>query len=386
MHILLWSPGGAGTHYYGPGTIFFRMYQRRDPDQLRVFLVHRSDQQENFPHTFERQVFFPELTPVRWLSISSSLSHLDLYRQRLIFIRRGIRWLDDHVDQFDVFHGMSNWSDTLLPALHAAKLGLPVCTTVMNLRGELEDENGVRRWLKFSDRRLALISRLDAVIALSRDIERTLVERGIPEEKVVYIPSGVNTSRFGPAESASEKSSLKEKLGLGDDPVIAFVGELSQRKGAHLLLQALRELDRVRFGWQLVLAGPPNDEAYACRLATFVDDQRWRKRVYFLGHVNNIEDVFKAADIFCLPSKDEGMPGALLEAMVSGLACIITPFSSARELIKEGTSGRIVPPLALAIADALRDYLCDERLRTSHGSAARQIALAGYSTEKVLKV
>jgi glycosyltransferase involved in cell wall biosynthesis len=230
-----------------------------------------------------------------------------------------------------------------------------------------------------------LISRLNAVIALSHDIERALVEGGVPEEKVVYIPNCVDTSRFRPAESAGEKSSLKEELGLGDEPVIAFVGELTERKRAHLLLQALSELHDFRIGWQLVLAGPANDEAYARRLVSYVDEQGWRNRVHFLGHVRNIEDVYKAGDIFCLPSQDEGMPGALLEAMVSRTACIVTPFSGAYELIKDGMSGRVVPPSPSAIAGALRDYLCDEHLRTVHGAAARQVALARYSTEKVLQ-
>ena len=79
------------------------------------------------------------------------------------------------------------------------------------------------------------------------------------------------------------------------------------------------------------------------------------------------------------------MPGALLEAMASQLACIVTPFSSARELIDDGVNGRVVTPSSSTVASALRDYLCDEHLRTVHGTAARQVVLARHTTEKVLQ-
>jgi glycosyltransferase involved in cell wall biosynthesis len=361
------------------------MYRRRDPDRLRLSLVHGSDQQEYFPDLFERQVFLSKVTPDRWISISSTLSNLDQYRRRLIFVRQAMKWLDVHAKEFEVFHGMTNYSFTLLPALRAATLDLPVCTRVANLRGELVDQDGWRNRLKLSDRRLALISRLDAVIAISRDIERKLVEGGVPEEKVVYIPNCVDTSRFGPAGSASEKSALKAKFGLEDNPIIAFIGELTERKRPHLLLQALCELSDLHFGWQLVLAGPANDRAYARRLESYADEQGWKNRIRFLGYVPNIEEVYKAADIFCLPSQDEGMPGALLEAMVSRLACIVTDFSGVRELIEDGTSGRVVSPSPSAIAAALRDYLCEEPLRTAHGDAARQVGLTRHTTDKILQ-
>lgn len=385
MNVLLWSPGGSGTHYYGPGSATFRMYRRRDPDRVHISLIHGSDRQGEFPDVFDKQVFLSGLAFNRAFSPTSFLSLLDRYRRRPRFIRQGKRWLKEHFSEFDVFHGMTNRSFTLLPALHAVRLGLPACTRVANLRAELVDESGWRRRLRISERRLALISRLNAVIAISRDIERALLELKVPEEKIVYIPGCVDPSRFRPADSVKERRSFKDKWGLGDDPVIVFVGELTERKGVHLILQALDELNGQRGGWQLVLAGPPNDRAYTRRLETYVNDRGWSEQVHFLGHVADIEQLYRVADIFCLPSQDEGMPSALLEAMVSGAACIVTPFSGAQELIEDGTGGRIVPRTDRDIAGALRDYLFDERLRAAHGAAAHKIALAGYSTEKVLK-
>jgi len=384
-HVLLWSPGGAGMHYHGPGTFMFRMYGRRDPDQLRVSLVHGSDRQEVYPDAFESQVFLPGLRSGPLPLLPSALSSLDEYRQKSIFVRAGLKWLDAYARQFDVFHGATNYSSSLVPALHASKLGVPACTTVMNLCGELVDQSALRRGLGVSERRIALISRLEAVIALSREIEQRLLEGGVPEEKVVYIPNCVDPALFGPAASASEKRALRNEMGLGSEPVIAYVGELTKRKRAHLLFQALSELHDFRGQWQVLLAGPANDASYARDLEIFVRDQGWQNQVHFLGHVCDIHRVYKAADFFCLPSEDEGMPGALLEAMVSQLPCIVTPFSSAHELIGNGVAaGQIVPPTSAAVASALRDYLGDTGLREDHGAAAREIVLARFSTKKIL--
>ncbi len=384
MRVLLWSPGGSGAHYHGPASFSSRLYLRRDPKQLRVSLVHGCDEQEPYPDVFESEAFLPGLTPRRQLLGPSFISTLDRYRRRLIFARQGRRWLEKHFGEFDIFHGLGSFAPTLLPALHAVRLGLPACATVTIAQGELTDQSSWRRLLKFSERRLAMMSRLDAIIALSRDIEGMLLERGVPEGRVVYIPNCVDTSRFTAAASSGEKCALQNRFGLGNEPVIAFVGGLTERKRVHLILQALHKLADLRLGWQLVLAGPAREEAYARQLKAYVASHGWSNRVHFLGHVNNIDEVFKVADIYCLLSKDEGMPGALLEAMACGLACMITPFSSAHELIEDGMNGRIVPPSPSAVADALREYLRDDRLRTIHGSAARDRVLAGYSTEKVL--
>ncbi len=385
MHLLLWAPGGAGNHYYGPGTFAFRMYRRRDPEKLRISLVHGNDEQADFPELFDRQKFLSRLPPTRRSSIFSTLSRFEYYRRRLVYVRRAAAWLNEHIRSFDVFQGMGNFSDSLLPALHASKMGVPALTTVMNMRGELEDQSRFRHWLKVSNRRLALISRLNAVVAFSRDIERLLLERGVPEEKVVYIPSCVDPVRFKPAECGNAKRLLREKLGFGDDPVIAFVGELTERKGPHLLLQALSQLQSSRLGWQLVFAGPPNEEMFARRLLDYANSEGWSERVHFLGHVNNVEEIYKAADVFCLPSSDEGMPGSLLEAMASKLPCVVTPFSSAQELIHDGVSGRIVSRSASDLASALRAYLVDESLRTAHGLVSYQTVLTGYTTDVVLR-
>jgi glycosyltransferase involved in cell wall biosynthesis len=228
---------------------------------------------------------------------------------------------------------------------------------------------------------MKLIAGLDAVVAFSRDIEQRLLEGGVPEGRVVYIPNCVDPSRFR-AGSSAEKNAIKQRMGLGAGPVIAFVGEITERKALHLIVQALRE--HARRDWQLIIAGPPNEKSYTRGIIDLVAAQDWNDRVFFLGHVNNVEEVFRVADIYCLPSSDEGMPSALLEAMVSGAACVVTPFSGARELIGDSTRGRIVERSADALSGAIGDYLADERLRSAHGLAARERVLARYTADRVL--
>jgi glycosyltransferase involved in cell wall biosynthesis len=361
------------------------MYRRRDPSRLQVSLVHGGPKQRAYPEVYESQKFLATVTLDGWPtagSVLAPLSRLEHYRRRVIFVRRAVRWLNKHAAKFDIFHGMGNFSDTLLPALHAVERGLPSCTTVMSLRGELIDQTPWRRTIGYSTRRLNLIAGLDAVVAFSRDIEQRLREGGVPEQRIVYIPNCVDPSRFRSADSSAEKNALKQRYGLGDGPVIAFVGELTERKAPHLIVQALRE--HARRDWQLIVAGPPNQKSYAQGIIDLVAEQGWKDRVFFLGHIDNVEEVFRVADIYCLPSSDEGMPSALLEAMVSGAACVVAPFSGARELIGDSARGRIVERSVEALSGALGDYLGDGRLRMAHGLAAREFVLGHYTTEKVL--
>src|SRR5690606_6966968 len=94
-------------------------------------------------------------------------------------------------------------------------------------------------------------------------------------------------------------------------------------------------------------------------------------------------DYYRGADIFCLPSVYEGMSNALLEAMASGLPCIVTPVSGSIDLVRSGagTLGRTASEIAAAAAT----YLNDSTVATEHGAAARNIVQNEYSHTAVAR-
>jgi glycosyltransferase involved in cell wall biosynthesis len=135
---------------------------------------------------------------------------------------------------------------------------------------------------------------------------------------------------------------------------------------------------------QLVLVGPEQEPEYAARIRQRARDIGVADRVLWFGFTADIAPPFRAADIFALPSANEGMPAALVEAMASGLPSIVTAISGMTDLIVDGVQGRVVEPRADRIADALEAYGRDPALRRAHGESARTKVEQRFSSEVVI--
>ena len=83
------------------------------------------------------------------------------------------------------------------------------------------------------------------------------------------------------------------------------------------------------------------------------------------------------------PSTNEGMAAALIEAMASGLPPIVTPVSGSQDVVEDGVTGRLVQPVASAIADVLAEYMLNPEIADEQGRAAHSQVMQGYSNEYV---
>lgn len=155
---------------------------------------------------------------------------------------------------------------------------------------------------------------------------------------------------------------------------ILSVGRLIERKGQHHLIEATRLLrDRGQIGFEVVLAGTGDGEA---ALKAQVAQAGLERVVRFLGFVPREEmpEVYASAGVFVLPSFNEGMSVALLEAMASGLPVIVTPTGGTDELL-DG-NGLLVPWAdTVALANALGKLVGSPGLRADLGQRSRELAL-----------
>jgi glycosyltransferase involved in cell wall biosynthesis len=195
-------------------------------------------------------------------------------------------------------------------------------------------------------------------------------ELGWPEHKLDVIMNGIAVDRF----RRERDPTLRRALTAGSDELLFLTAaRLTPQKGIDVLLRAARSVDGARFA---IAGGGPERarlEAEAAELG--VDD-----RVSFLGRRDDVPALLAAADAFVLPSRYEGTPLALLEAMAAGKPVVASAIGGVDEIVAPGESGLLVPaddPEALATT--LRRVVAEPELRASLGEAARRRAEAEFS-------
>ncbi len=144
---------------------------------------------------------------------------------------------------------------------------------------------------------------------------------------------------------------------------IVSVGRIDKNKNQRMLVEAFVPLVEAFPEWNLVLYGDGEERKH---LEKRVKELRLDDRILFKGIQQNIPEKIEGASIFVLPSKQEGMPNALIEAMVLGLAAISTdcPCGGPRDLIVSGENGLLIPvDDTNALTEALKNLMEDEVLR-----------------------
>ena len=190
------------------------------------------------------------------------------------------------------------------------------------------------------------------------DEVEALLGRAAPRALLRRIPNGVDTGRYRAAD-AEEKARLRRELGWDERPRVLFAGRLVAKKGVQVALAAAASGDGA---FELVLAGPgslePPDAPNARVLGALAPER--------------LADVYRAADAFLLPSRGEGFPLAVQEAMASGLPVVLADDPAYRaHLDGAGTGALLLPPDGARIAAALREMLADPaRLAAGAGDAA----------------
>ena len=207
-----------------------------------------------------------------------------------------------------------------------------------------------------------------AVVANSGGL-RTLAQtfdRTIP---IRIIPNGVDLDEFAPPDREWEP------------PRLLFVGRVVYQKGLDLLLHALANLKHLP--WTLTVVG---DGPQRTPLEAFAEDAEIASRVRFAGWKAGEELVaeYHRANLFPYPSRHEGMPNAVLEAMASGLPVIASRIAGNEELVVPGETGVLIEPENQhALEQALCTLLPDARLREQMGASGRQRASELYTWEKM---
>ncbi len=220
------------------------------------------------------------------------------------------------------------------------------------------------------------------IVTLTERGARDHVEYGVAgPDKFAVVHSGIAF----PEQSSwhQERDRLRAEWGIAAEAtVIGTLGRLTAIKGQADLIVAFAELTEGGTDRWLLLVGDGEERAALEELATRcgVGD-----RLVWAGWRDDVYAALAAMDIFALPSINEGMGKALVEAMFVGLPCVATRVGGIPEIIRDGEEGMLVDPSSpLQLAAALGNLLADAELRTRCAAAARRRAVA-YSAEAMVR-
>ena len=183
------------------------------------------------------------------------------------------------------------------------------------------------------------ISQVDRYISISKRITRELADYDLPDNKIREIPNGVNTDMFYPA-GIEDKLALRKKYNLPEDRTIfLYVGVIDERKNVKWLIDQWKEFAGIDAAFLLVVGPVSREDKNGLFYNSLRSNEETLKdRLRFMKYTDSIEDLYRTADVFILPSMNEGMPNVVLEAMASGLPCLVNNISGTEDVIN-GSNG-----------------------------------------------
>lgn len=223
---------------------------------------------------------------------------------------------------------------------------------------------------------------LERVAAMASDVElvqnvedvATLRKLRVPARKLTVLGNGVDLGRFDPgAVAPGVREQVRADLGAGEDDVlVGAVGRLVWEKGLAEVFEAARHLRTAAPNARLVVVGPIDDAKSDALGRAELDQITAELGIVFPGERRDIEAVYAALDVYVLASYREGFPRSAMEAAAMGLPVVATDIRGCRQVVEDGTTGRLVPVRdGAALGAALADLVNDGPGRVAMGAAAR---------------
>jgi glycosyltransferase involved in cell wall biosynthesis len=270
----------------------------------------------------------------------------------------------------DVINAHSS-TDSWLSAIACRSMRRPPALVRTRHISTLVPRDAMTRWL-YAQASAEIVTTGEAIRAqLVRDL-------GVHPSRATSIPTGIDTLRFAPADKLAARRALKLPQ---DVPLIGIVATLRSWKGHRYLVEAIQLL--THGDAQLVIVG---DGPQRGALERQIIELGLARRIRLVGNQRDIAPWFAALDVFALPSyANEGVPQALLQAMLVGIPCVTTTAGAISEVAIDDVTALVVSKKhALALAGAIDRLLSDNALGRRLAAAARQRVLKKFSLDVML--
>lgn len=202
----------------------------------------------------------------------------------------------------------------------------------------------------------------DYVVTLSKFAQDSFIEQGYEEEKVKRVPLGINPPELSDVSDA-------------DTIYFIYSGSVSLRKGIQYLLPAWDSLDLPNT--ELIVTSTVDESA-----RSIVQEYKDTEDIHFVGWVDDLYEEFGKSSLFVFPSLEDGFGMVVAEAMASGLPVIVTENTGAKDCVREGVDGTIVPIRdEEALAEAMRYMYENPEERNQMGGNARDYIMSNFTED-----
>jgi len=302
---------------------------------------------------------------LRWNLAAHALKLLQIIRRRKI----------------EIVHSISLRPDLVNATVHTMCRDFASVSTVLNIAlhdtsalvGRIPGRAMAALWL-------TAFKSMNAIATHSQGIFDYLRGEGLDAGKMRVIPNGVDTEHFRPADNDAG-SETRQRLGIGEkDFVFGFAGNFLPVKGLDILLKAFAQLNNME-NPRLMLIGDGPDESSLKKLA---EELGIAQNIIWVPRNGELRPLYAAMDVFCLPSRSEGLSNALLEACACGLPCIVTDIAGSREVVRNGVNGYIAAPDDIEeLAGAMNGIIRKRNDLPRMGKAARETVCALFSARSM---
>ncbi|CAM4089280.1 glycosyltransferase family 4 protein [Janibacter anophelis] len=358
LRLAVLNPNATGQLYSGPNTFMERLFSNNESFDVSIVTGHVGARTEFpwakviTPTTYDRS---GRVAQLKWTIALT-------------------RWLWRNSANFDVIHAHGIYLFNLLPLVAAQARRVPTILVPLGSNAELGFTNDPNRRQRLVRIRKAIIARATIGLALSKLTERELIAAGLDNRRVRTVGNPVDTSYYCPPPNDS-RVELR---------TIGFVGALSNNKGPDVVLKALAIL-KATPGWENVrglFVGPFYDRHYEREFYESAVQLGLENQIEVVGFTQSVLEQMHRMTIFVLPSRQEGLPGSLVEALATGLPAIVTDVGAMGDVIREADAGRVTPRDPHLIASAILETSRTTTWRRLSVNA-RNHALENYSLPAV---
>lgn len=366
----------------GPSKAVIEMVSALRQSGVNAEIATTNDHADNLLDVELNLLIEYQHVPVRFFHRWSPLKFLSWFKPfREFSYSLGFqRWLNRHINDYDAVHVHAIFSFCSSYAMWLARRrNVPY---VVRPIGQLEhwslaqSRNRKSHYLNLIERNNLLAA---SCVQFTADSERSQALEVIPQLKQTVLPLGLNVPMS--LNQASSKLRARWKIERGA-PVIAFMSRLHPKKGLELLLDALAIVDD--FPFQLVIAGDGEDN-YKKELQTKITASGLDHCVTFIGFVKGAEKniLLQGADLFALTSHSENFGIAVLEALASGTAALVSSSVALSEQIAEHKLGYVTELSVNAIRRELIDALAEIDATQELGRNARDFVEQHYQWSNI---